>query len=100
MAQYTCEGAAVPEALTSSCNGVVVYPTAARYTNLSQGYAWDTPAAREAEATVGIEYLATAQTVGNRDCRRHQGLRLHGSVPVLPLSERRRVLSSGMPRHV
>lgn len=68
MAQYTCEGAAVPEALTSSCNGVVVYPTAARYTNLSQGYAWDTPAAREAEATVGIEYLATAQTVGNRDC--------------------------------
>ena len=43
MAQYTCEGATVPSTLTSSCNGVVIYPAAARYTNLSEGYALDKP---------------------------------------------------------
>lgn len=68
MAQYTCEGAAVPETLTSSCNGVVLYPAAARYSNLSQGYAWDEVAAREREVSTIIDFLATTQTVGNREC--------------------------------
>ena len=68
MAQYTCERASVPDSLTSSCKGVVRYPAAARFTNFSSGYGFDSDGRRETEATVTIDFLATSQVVGNREC--------------------------------
>lgn len=68
LSSYTCENAAVPDSLTSSCYGVVFYQAARRYANFSQDYALDDYSTMETEATLLINYLATSQAVGNQRC--------------------------------
>ena len=100
MAQYTCERASVPDSLTSSCKGVVRYPAAARFTNFSSGYGFDSDGRRETEAAVTIDFLATSQVVGNRECLDATKAYVCTEAFPLPLPERRDFLSSSLSRRM